>query len=87
VVKTAAVAKIGLAHFAGFLNGWTEIMPLTPPKQVTFLISVALAVIAVVVRFLVYMNVEMPITFPTGGFLLLLLGYLVLLAGNLFEGA
>ena len=60
-------------------------MPLTPPKQVTLLISVALAVIAVVVRSLVYMNVEMPITFPTGGFLLLLIGYLVLLAGNLFE--
>ena len=60
--------------------------PLTPPKQLTFLISVVLAVAAVVVRYLVYTGVEMP-TFPTGGFLLLLLGYLVLLAGNLFEGA
>ena len=57
-----------------------------PPKQLTFLISVVLAVAAVVVRYLVYTGVEMP-AFPTGGFLLLLLGYLVLLAGNLFEGA
>jgi hypothetical protein len=41
---------------------------------------------AVVVRYLVYTGMEMP-AFPTGGFLLLLLGYLMLLAGNLFEGA
>ena len=52
----------------------------------TVFISVALAVIAVVVRFLAYQGVQMPI-FPTGGFLILLIGYLVLLAGNLFEGA
>jgi hypothetical protein len=31
------------------------------------------------------MDIEMPV-FPTGGFLLLLIGYLVLLAGNLLEG-
>jgi hypothetical protein len=59
----------------------------SPPKQLTFLISVILAAIAVAVRFLVYMDVEMPVTPPTGGFLLLLAGYLVLAAGNLFEGA
>jgi hypothetical protein len=62
-------------------------MLLTPPKQMTFYISVALAVIAVVARVLVYMDVDMPITFPTGGFLILLVGYVVLLAGNVFEGA
>lgn len=61
-------------------------MQLTPPKQMTFLISVALAVIAVVVRFMAYQGMQMPL-FPTGGFLILLVGYLVLLAGNLFEGA
>ncbi len=61
-------------------------MPLTPPKQMTFLISVALAIIAVVVRFLAYKGMQMPI-FPTGGFLILLVGYLVLLVGNLYEGA
>jgi hypothetical protein len=33
------------------------------------------------------MDVEMPITFPTGGFLILLVSYLVLFAGNVFEGA
>jgi hypothetical protein len=51
----------------------------------TFLASVALAILAVVARVLVYMDIQMPI-FPTGGFALLLVGYLVLLAGNLFEG-
>ena len=61
-------------------------MQLTPPKQVTFFISVALAIIAVVIRFLAYKGMQTPI-FPTGGFLILLVGYLVLLAGNLFEGA
>lgn len=58
---------------------------LTPPKQMTFLISVVLAVIAVVARSMIYMDVEMPITFPTGGFLILLFGYLVLLAGNVLD--
>jgi hypothetical protein len=61
-------------------------MQLTPPKQMTFFISVALAVIAVVVRFMDYQGIQMPF-FPTGGFLILLVGYLVLLAGTLFEGA
>ena len=61
-------------------------MLLTPPKQMTFFISVALAIIAVLARVLIYMDVEMPITFPTGGSLILLVGYLVLLAGNVFEG-
>jgi hypothetical protein len=58
---------------------------LTPPTQLTFIISVALVILAVVARVLVYMDIEMPV-FPTGGFLLLLIGYLVLLAGNLLEG-
>jgi hypothetical protein len=61
--------------------------PLTPPKQLTFLISVVLAIAAVVVRYLVYTGGQMPPFLPTGGFLLLLVAYLVLAAGNLFEGA
>ena len=61
--------------------------PLTPPKQLTFLLSVVLAIAAVVVRYLVYTGVQMPPFFPTGGFLLMLAAYLVLAAGNLFEGA
>jgi hypothetical protein len=61
-------------------------MQITPPKQMTLLISAALVVVAVVVRFLAYKGTQMPF-FPAEGFLLLLVGYLVLLAGNLFEGA
>ena len=61
--------------------------PLTPPKQVTFLISVLLAIAAVVIRYLVYTGVQMPPMLPTGGFVLLLIAYLVLVFGNLFEGA
>jgi hypothetical protein len=61
--------------------------PLTPPKQLTFLISVVLAVAAIVVRWLVYTGVELPPIFFAEGFLLLLIAYLVLVAGNLFEGA
>jgi hypothetical protein len=58
--------------------------PLTPPKQVTLLISVAVVIIAVVLRYLAYMGNS---PFPTGGFTILLIGYLVLLAGNVLEGA
>ena len=51
--------------------------PLTPPRQLTFLISVLLAIAAVVVRYLVYTGVQMPPFLPTGGFLFLLVAYLV----------
>ena len=56
---------------------------LTPPTHRTFYISVALAIIAVVLRFLAYLGIS---PFPTGGFLILLLGYLALLAGVALEG-
>ena len=61
--------------------------PLTPPKQLTFLVSVVLALAAIVVRYLVYTGVQMPPMFPTGGFLLLLVAYLVFVIGNVVEGA
>ena len=61
--------------------------PLTPPKQMTFLTSVVLAVAAIVLRYLAYKGVELPSIFPAKGFLLLLIAYLVLVAGNLVEGA
>jgi hypothetical protein len=61
--------------------------PLTPPKQLTFLISLVLAIAAVVIRYLVYTGVQMPPALPTGGFLLLLAAYLVLVVGNVVEGA
>ena len=52
-------------------------MQITPPKQMTLLISAALVVVAVVVRFLAYKGTQDAI-FPAEGFLLLLVGYLVL---------
>jgi hypothetical protein len=59
---------------------------LTPPKQLTFSSSVVLAVAAVMVRFLAHTGVHMPSVFPTPRFLLLLVAYLVLVAGILFKG-
>ncbi len=53
---------------------------LTPPKQMTFLISVVLAVIAAVIH---YFNIPNPVT--QSGFIILLFGYLVLLAGNMLD--
>ena len=55
-------------------------MELSAPLMVTLVISVILVVAAVIVR---AANVESEML-PTRGFLLLLIGYLVLLAGNLF---
>jgi hypothetical protein len=48
-------------------------------KTTTIIVSVVLAVVAAVVHFA---KIEHPV-FPTRGFVLLLVGYLVLLAGNL----
>ena len=55
---------------------------LTPPTQLTLLISVVLAVLALVFRF---SGVEIPVV-GKHPFAVLLIGYLVLLAGNLIEG-
>lgn len=88
--EAAALAKKVLEWqrpLKGYSGGIKSMFPLTPPKQMTFLISVLLAIAAVVVRYLVYTGVQMPPFLPTGGFLLLLIAYLVLAAGNLFEGA
>ena len=54
------------------------------PALIVYL-SVALAVIAVVVRYLAYTGKELP-QFPTEGFLLLLAAYLLLVAGILLHG-
>jgi hypothetical protein len=54
---------------------------LTPPKQLTFLISVAIAVIAAIIH---YVPVSIP--YAHSGFTLLLIGYLVLVAGNVLDG-
>jgi hypothetical protein len=55
---------------------------LTPPAQITLLISVVLAILALILRF---SGVEIPVV-GTHPFATLMIGYLVLLAGNLFEG-
>ena len=54
---------------------------LTPPKQVTLFISVAVAIVAAVIH---YGNVSIP--YSHSGFTILLIGYLVLLAGNVLDG-
>ena len=55
---------------------------LTPPNQVTFLISVVIAVIAAILH---HTHIAIPHVTQTN-FVTLLIGYLVLLVGNLFEG-
>ena len=57
---------------------------LTPPNTVIFLASVTLA-IAAVARVLISLDIPAP-KFPTGGFVLLAIAYVLLLAGNVFEG-
>jgi hypothetical protein len=54
--------------------------PLTPPKQLTLLVSLVLAISACLVQWL---HVAIP---PLhNGFILLILAYLLLLAGNVFR--
>jgi len=53
--------------------------PLTPPKQVTLIVSLILAVFACLVHWLHLASAL------HSGFVLLVLGYLVLLAGNVFR--
>ncbi|MGA8689480.1 MAG: hypothetical protein WB662_06110 [Methyloceanibacter sp.] len=54
---------------------------LTPPKHVTFFISMAVAIIAVIIH---YAHIDIP--YVHSGFVILLIGYLVLVAGNVLEG-
>jgi hypothetical protein len=54
--------------------------PLTPPRQVTLLISLALAIVACLVH---WVHIAKPLFHS--GFVVLVLGYLVLLAGNVFR--
>jgi hypothetical protein len=55
---------------------------LTPPKHVTFFISVAVALIAVILH---YAHIAIPHVTHTN-FVTLLIGYLVLVAGNVLDG-
>jgi hypothetical protein len=54
--------------------------PLTPPKQVTLTVSLMLAIFACLVHWL-----DIAVPPLKTGFVVLVLGYLVLLAGNLFR--
>ena len=54
---------------------------LTSPKHVTFYISVAVAVIALIIH---YAHFDIPNVHS--GFVILLIGYLVLVAGNVLDG-
>ena len=55
--------------------------PLTPPTVLTLLVSLALAIFAALIHWV-------PLSVPhiQTGFSVLMLGYLVLLAGNVFRG-
>lgn len=55
---------------------------LTPPTKLTFILSVILVILALLVR---YAHVSIPVV-GAHVFETLLIGYLVLLAGNLFRG-
>jgi hypothetical protein len=54
---------------------------LTSPTKVTFFISVIVAAAAIIIH---YANLSIPLVHS--GFVILLIGYLVLLAGNLLRG-
>ena len=63
--------------------GYAEdtMIELTPPKQVTLLISVLVAILAALVHWGV-----IPLPQLHTGFTVLLIGYLILLAGNVVRG-
>ncbi|MGD9502139.1 MAG: hypothetical protein AB7V40_06595 [Methyloceanibacter sp.] len=56
-------------------------LQLTPPKTITFLISVALAAMAAIIHY-----AHVPIPYTHSGFSILFAAYAALLAGNLLEG-
>ena len=65
-----------------FAKGGNMPFQLTLPAQATFSVSVVIAVIAVVLH---YANIAIPHV-TQSNFVTLLVGYLVLVAGNLFKG-
>jgi hypothetical protein len=63
------------------MGGNNIMLRLTPPKHVTLYTSVAVAIIAVIIH---YAKIDIPHVHT--GFVILLIAYLVLLAGNVLEG-
>jgi hypothetical protein len=60
---------------------WLIDWPLTPPTQLTLLVSLLLAIFAALVHY-----VPLAVPHLHTDFTVLMLGYLVLLAGNVFRG-
>lgn len=56
-------------------------LQLTPPKTITFLVSVALAAVAASIHY-----AHVPIPYTHSGFSILFAAYAALLAGNLLDG-
>jgi hypothetical protein len=54
---------------------------LSAPKHATFFISIALAILAVIIHY-----AKMDIPYLHTGFVILLLAYLALVAGNVLDG-
>jgi hypothetical protein len=63
-------------------------MRLTPPKQVTFYLSLSLTFISVMIETMAVTGVTLfpNVEYCTGGYLVLLWAYLVLFAGNALKG-
>jgi hypothetical protein len=80
--------RLAIAKIAGLLTREDQYVRLTPPKRVTFYLSVSLALISVMIETMAVTGLTL---FPTGryffgGYLVLLWGYLVLVAGNALKG-
>ena len=66
-----------MAYYSRRIRGF----PLTPPSMVTFVISVVLALLAVLAAY-----GHLTLLKGVSSFLLLLIAYIILLAGNLLRG-
>src|SRR5271169_6212645 len=80
-LSNSAEAKVAPAHLGASQGGNNTMLRLTPPRHVTFFISIAVAVIAVIIH---YAKIDIP--HVHSGFVILLIGYLVLVAGNVLDG-
>jgi hypothetical protein len=60
-------------------------MELSAPKTITFLISIIVAIIAIVIRYLTH-HAHINLPYVPSGFVVLLVGYLILVAGNVLRG-
>ena len=73
--------KLNLPQAQPGLKGGNMQLDLSAPKVITFSIAVAIALIASIIH---YAQISVP--YITTGFTLLLVGFLVLAAGNVLRG-